>query len=568
MAEIVVRVNGTDRRFGPDDQPISIGRAAGSTVVADAAAVSSTHATLTFEGGQWVYRDQSTNGSYVNNTKTTAFSIAEPVTVVLGNLDQGLAIDVAPAGMLPPAPPTYAPPPTAAPPGVPTIGGPGLAASGGGQQMSSIHSPTMLAPQELRGGPPPTAPPGAMPGQDVKIQYAGGEFVAHPGQTVTFGRDPSNDITLDNPTVSRRHAQLSYTPQGWQLVDVGSSRALTVDGDAVRQVTLRGATDVWFGPEEAGVRVIFAAPGKAKKKGGLSPLVVVVPVAAVLLVAIVAVVAVARSSNQTAGTTPTTGAPSFDLTALKKGTVRIDVFFQLDSSMDRKWEQIKREQDLPDDAGQASGSGTIISADGLVLTNAHVVTPSEVPGAETDLTVDSIKVAINRDGSDAPLVSSNDAEVVVSVPELDLAIIKIKGVSNLPAIPLANDKTLNAGEDVVILGFPAVSRSRGVNVTSGKVSSFLPDKSIDADRAWINTDAKIDPGNSGGLAANKENKIVGVPTNVCFEPFGSSSSGSGGPLSQQNRVRVIDLARPMVEAATTGRDYDRVSAERVPCNKG
>lgn len=605
MTDISVRVQGAEHRFSPEQQPITIGRGATSSLVVNAPAISSTHATLTFEGGQWVYRDQSTNGTYVNNTPVKDFSIAAPVTVVLGNFEQGAVIEVSPLTASPTAAPPLAPggvpapsapgpfaPGSPAPPFVPPSPSPGapqgppsgqspgpmpgpelagaMAPAGGpagGAKVSSIHAETQMMPKEL-GGAPPQAYPGQTAGRDVRIQYEGGEFVAHPGQTITFGRDPSNNVHLDNPTVSRYHAQLTYGPKGWMLDDAGSARGLTVDGQSVRHVDLQGSTDVWFGPEQAGVRVIFAAPGVTKKKGGgVSPVAVIVPVAAVLLIALAAIIIVARSNSSTQAGPGNTTAPQVDLVALKKGTVRVEVRFKLSGDVKRAVDEEKRKKGLPLDAPEAFGSGTIISPDGLVLTNAHVATPGEVEREGRKLPpVESIKVARNVNGGDEQLTELEDAELVVTDPKIDLAIIRIVGASNLPFIPIGNDADVKAGEDIFVLGFPGTADTKAVTVTAGKASSFIPDKKLAVERAWINTDAKVEQGNSGGLAATRDGKIMGVPTAACFEPITESS---GGPIAGQNRIRAIDLAQDLIAAAKSNPDsYETKSPDEDICATG
>ena len=550
MTEIVVRFRGGEHRFTPEQAPVTIGRSPTCSVVADAQAVSGTHAQLTFESDQWVYRDQSTNGTYVNDVPVNAFSITAPVTAVLGNYEDGEVIELVPGLAQPnaPAPPMGAPPM-------------------GGAPMSSIHSTTQMMPKEIGGGPS-TAPPGQTAGQDIRIQYLGEEYIAHPGQTVRFGRDPSNEIQLDNPTVSRHHAQLTYGPKGWRLDDTNSSRGLTADGQQTHQVELRGTTEVWLGPEEAGVRVVFVAPGVSKKKaGGLSPVAVVVPVVAVLLIALVAIAFVARSRSGEP-TTPTTGVPTADLIALKKGTVRVEVKLRLSGDIKDRVEREKRAQGQPLDAPELWGSGTIISPDGLVLTNAHVATPDKVSEAGTKLPpAQSIKVVRNREGSDEQLTETEDAELVVADPKVDLAIIKIQGASNLPYVPIGADSSVKAGEDVLILGFPGTADTKAVTVTAGKVSSFIPDKKLGVDRAWINTDAKFEQGNSGGLAANKEGKIIGIPTGTCYESV--MKGESGGPIAQQNRIRTIDLAQDLINAAKGDPDsYETKTPDEDVCATG
>jgi len=579
MSELIVRVAGVEHRLSPG-QAASLGRAATNTIVCAADAVSGTHAHIAFEAGSWVFRDASTNGSFVNGQRTPAFTISAPVSVVLGDVARGVLVELLPTLSVTPAspPPSAAPSAFAPPPSTAAEPPPPPAVSGG-------FVSTQILPKEL-GGTPAVAPPN--PASDVKIQYEGGEFVARPGQVVTFGREPSSLVMLDNPTVSRRHAHLFLTSEGWVLEDLNSSRGLTIDGQSVRRTVLRGTSEVWFGPEEAGVRVIFVAPGlnpRTVEKKGLPAWAIAVPVAIVALIALTALgLSLSRNSSTNVATTPVIPAtilgnasPSSvpaantagvgpDLVALKKATVRIEGRFQLSSSERKRVDQAKKDEGVDPSAPDITGSGTIISADGLILTNAHVATPDlKKSGGDALPPIDTLMVALNRDGGDEPLQATEAAEVVVSDPDLDLAVIRISTDGNLPALPIGDDTTVHSGDELLVLGFPAVAGSGGVTVTRGVVGSFVSDKTMGTDRAWINTDAKIDPGNSGGLAANRDGAIIGVPTVICFEPIGSSKTG--GRESRQNRVRAIDVAKPIIAAAKAGTTYESPGADRSACGQ-
>lgn len=149
------------------------------------------------------------------------------------------------------------------------------------------------------------------------------------------------------------------------------------------------------------------------------------------------------------------------------------------------------------------GSGTIISADGLILTNAHVVLddgPDIVHALRVQLT----------ESSDTPPVAMYYADILQADAKLDLAVIKINrdlngsqvdnATLNLPAVPLGDSNTLQLGDNLTILGYPGIG-GETITLTRGDVSGFTSDPDY-GNRAFIKTSATISGGNSGGLALN------------------------------------------------------------------
>lgn len=140
-----------------------------------------------------------------------------------------------------------------------------------------------------------------------------------------------------------------------------------------------------------------------------------------------------------------------------------------------------------------SGSGVIISPDGYILTNNHVV-------------ADAIEVEVTVPGKVEPY----KAEIIGQDPLTDLAVIKISG-KNLPTIPFGNASALRPGNLVIALGYP-LALEHGASVTLGVVSnterSFTLDESAYYD--VIQTDAAINPGNSGGPLIDLNGQIVGI----------------------------------------------------------
>lgn len=181
--------------------------------------------------------------------------------------------------------------------------------------------------------------------------------------------------------------------------------------------------------------------------------------------------------------------------------------------------------------GAGEGSGSIISADGQVLTNHHVVGDAKNGGV--------IDVTLN-DGSVHP------ADYVASDASTDIAVIKIRDVKNLPVLNFGDSSQVAVGQEVVAIGSPL---GLSATVTSGIVSALnRPVRAsggeggesslIDA----IQTDAAINPGNSGGPLVDMHGNLVGMNSVIASLSSGSSQqSGSIGlgfaiPANQAKRI--------------------------------
>lgn len=158
---------------------------------------------------------------------------------------------------------------------------------------------------------------------------------------------------------------------------------------------------------------------------------------------------------------------------------------------------------------QGTGSGIVVSRDGLVLTNNHVVGDA-----------DEIEVRFH-DGS------AQSGEVVASDPSLDLAVVRIRGAGSLKAADLGDSARLRVGDTVVAIGSPLGLEG---SVTSGIVSGL--DRTIPARedsggskiRGVIQTDAAINPGNSGGPLLNAAGEVIGINTAI------ATTSDQGGNI--------------------------------------
>ena len=187
--------------------------------------------------------------------------------------------------------------------------------------------------------------------------------------------------------------------------------------------------------------------------------------------------------------------------------------------------------------GVGSGSGIILSSDGEILTNNHVVEVAAEGG--------SISVNFN-DGSAAR------AEIVGTDPVTDLAVIKAQDVSGLTPATLGESGNLDVGEEVIAIGSPFGLEA---TVTSGIVSALNRPVSVgSADPASmettypaIQTDAAINPGNSGGPLVNMHGEVIGVNSSI----RSSSSMGEGGSIGLGFAIP-LDKVLPIVDQLRNG----------------
>ena len=179
--------------------------------------------------------------------------------------------------------------------------------------------------------------------------------------------------------------------------------------------------------------------------------------------------------------------------------------------------QFRNRQQQPQEyKQQGQGSGFIISKDGFILTNNHVV-----DGA------DSIKVTLsdNRDF---------DAKVIGTDPQTDVALIKISDPQNLPVLPLGDSANLEAGEWVIAIGNPfGLSQTVTVGVVSATGRSSV---GISEYENFIQTDAAINPGNSGGPLINGRGEAVGINTALFSRTGGYMGIGFAIPINMVKSV--------------------------------
>jgi len=166
------------------------------------------------------------------------------------------------------------------------------------------------------------------------------------------------------------------------------------------------------------------------------------------------------------------------------------------------------------------GSGFIVSADGYILTNNHLVGD-----------VDEVKVALT-DGREFT------AKIIGTDPDSDVAVIKIDS-NNLPFLEMADSDKIGVGEWVVAIGNPfGLSHTVTAGIVSAKGRSGL---GISAYEDFIQTDAAINPGNSGGPLVTLDGKVIGINTAI-IGPGGNIGIGLAIPinLAKSSYEQIVD----------------------------
>jgi len=267
-----------------------------------------------------------------------------------------------------------------------------------------------------------------------------------------------------------------------------------------------------------------------------------------------------QSSPSAPSGTPGEGLSSGERVNLMSATVQIYALFNQNGELKPAW----------------SGSGTILNRTGLILTNAHVAAPT-TQGEPAD--PDVLAIALVQ-SEDKPPVFSYRGEVKAADGFLDFAVVQITSTIdgdsvdpnslNLPFVPLGNSDNIHVGDRISVFGFPGIGGDT-ITFTSGNVSGFTSEDQV-GDRAWIKTDATIAGGNSGGLAADDNAEIIGVPTIAASGAEGDitdcrvvQDTNGDGQLTKEdtcipiggfiNGVRPINLAMPLIKAAQSGQAY-------------
>ena len=392
---------------------------------------------------------------------------------------------------------------------------------------------------------PPPAP--------VLVARIGREQRVFPaGMEVRVGRDPDLELVSVSPLVSRgTHGLITSDENGAVYTDY-SRRGTFLDGKRLRgplriteSVTLR-LGDPATG-DELGITPPLSSAALALNRDRrlrhrrvrlAAAAVAVVLVAGGAAAGVLASVGSPGPAGKQAATTSSAVPSAAVLAHAEAATVRL---LQGSPSSFTGW-----------------GSGTIISAGGLILTNAHVAEPQAAglavalgePGSQLEQNPPYLTVELTT-GPSSPVSARYRARPVAVDGYLDLAVVQVYATSNgtplddktlhLPYLSLGTDASVQLDQTVTVLGFPGVADSDSISVTSGVVSTFVPDplNHVSDPRFELETTARLAHGNSGGAAVSDSGQLIGVPS--------LEVTGEGGDESW--RLRSVTEAEPLITAA-------------------
>lgn len=231
------------------------------------------------------------------------------------------------------------------------------------------------------------------------------------------------------------------------------------------------------------------------------------------------------------------------------------------------------------------GSGTLVSANGLILTNAHNAVESDV--CQSDRVVVSLTLRL-----DEPPVPTYIAEVLDYSEGLDIAVLKITryldgrvveaGTLQLPFVEIGDSNRVNLDDTILIAGYPDIGNSAVETIADATISGFTAEARVGS-RAWLRTNAPIPGGMSGGGAYDSTGRLIGIPTIAPARVGGEivdcrrigDSTGDGQVNEEDSCIpiggfisalRPSRLVRGLVRAAALGirTGEDRFSAETLP----
>lgn len=293
----------------------------------------------------------------------------------------------------------------------------------------------------------------------------------------------------------------------------GSTSQFSATGPSAQQQTSSPAGATTVGPAGTPVPAYSPQPAKEKKKVGLGTALAMMLVGSVAAGSITGVAVSGMRDNNTADTSTSVvndvlnKEPATNSNPPAEGSIESVAAKVLPAVVSIQ---------VATRSSQAEGSGSIISPDGYVLTNHHVIEGAENGGR--------IQVTMN-DGT------KHDAEVVASDVNTDVGVVKIKDASDLPFMEFGDSNGLHVGQEVVAIGSPL-----GLNatVTSGIVSAM--NRPVRASQGGgesslidaIQTDAAVNPGNSGGPLVDLNGNLVGMNSMIASLSQGGGEAGSIG----------------------------------------
>ncbi len=379
------------------------------------------------------------------------------------------------------------------------------------------------------------------------VTRMGGQQRVFPmGTTIRIGRDPSAELASVNPLVSRQHAVIVSDEHGATYTDQ-SRRGSFVNGKRLhRPLRITHSVIVRLGDPATGEELGITPPltsGQIARNRRRKLLNGRIAAASAVAVALVALTVGLLLANRPVAP-QAIGLRAAVLRHAEAATVRLLIGSQ---STYTGW-----------------GSGTLISSNGMILTNAHVAEPQAagaavaagLPGSQLPPNPPFLTVELTT-GQNAVAIARYRARPVAVDGYLDLAVLRIYATGSgqpvspaslhLPYLMVGAPGSVQLDEPVTVLGFPGVSGSNSITVTSGVISTLVPDPlgHVADQRFELETTARVAHGNSGGAAIDNSGRLIGVPS--------LAVPGEGSDVSW--RLRSVAEAKPLIAAARSGTAY-------------
>lgn len=374
---------------------------------------------------------------------------------------------------------------------------------------------------------------------------------------LVIGRATGTDVTLRDANVSRRHASIRATDDGRvELRDLGSANGTFVDGRRVETAVLRGGEQLQLG--DTILHVQGAADDEAATSFKPRPLVAEGRPSDSAVIRALRTSSIIRTLRADSAIQRLVIAPELKrtryLTLAALGValaaaVAVTAIFLLGGSPSVQDAVAEVEPStvlvVPQHDGQPNGNGSGWVYDarrGLIVTNAHVVNDG-----------DAFKVGVGNE-----LVP---AQVVAVAPCEDLAVLKVARSAGLRSIQLGSQAALALGDTVVAVGFPqSASATADLTSTAGVVSvvkTTYSEEALDIPRYpnVVQTDAAVNPGNSGGPLVDLQGRLVGVNS------AGRTVSQTGRTIQGQSYAIGVDRVKQVVPTLARGRSLQWVGAD-------
>ncbi|MEP7199060.1 MAG: trypsin-like peptidase domain-containing protein [Chloroflexota bacterium] len=372
---------------------------------------------------------------------------------------------------------------------------------------------------------------------------------------VRVGRDPSGEVAVNDPQVSRRHAFVWAQAGRTFARDEGSANGTFVNGQRVA-----GNVELHQGDQlRVGQTTFVLQPMIAPAANPLMPLAAIgaVVVAVIALLFFTSrpagdqplVIATASPNAATTSATSATAATAATATATRPPAPAPTAVPTATMNPSQRLVGAQRAtvqlRTRVSSTSGASGSGSIVNARGLILTNFHVVGDPDTGAFYNAQKIVEVAITKLPDGEPEWRYRATPIEWDV---DLDLAVLRITADLNgravsglsLPIVLIGDSDALTRGDHIHAIGYPSISGG-SLTLTEGTVSSFTP--GVNGRREWIISDVEVNRGNSGGLAVDDDGRLVGVPSVV------KTDSSGGRTIGKLSFLRPINLALPLIKRA-------------------